>query len=68
MHCLGPFVIFEWNKKLVIFKDMERRSRDVIEVLSRHLPGGTEENHENPQSKYLIFRPRFKLITSQIQV
>jgi hypothetical protein len=22
----------------------------IIEVLSRHLPGGTEQNHENPES------------------
>jgi hypothetical protein len=26
---------------------MEGRSRDLVELLSLHLPGGTEENHRN---------------------
>jgi hypothetical protein len=30
-----------------------------FKVLSWHLPGGTEENHEKPQSGLLVSRPRF---------
>jgi hypothetical protein len=32
-----------------ILKNMEGRSRGLIEVLSQHMPRGTEENHENPK-------------------
>jgi hypothetical protein len=28
-------------------KNLDGSSRDLIEVLSRHFPGGTEENDEN---------------------
>jgi hypothetical protein len=42
--------------------------RGLIEVLSRNLPMGTEENHGNPQSGYMMFRPRFKLRKSRIGV
>jgi hypothetical protein len=31
-------------------KDLEGTNRGLIKVLSQHLPGGTEENHEKPQS------------------
>jgi hypothetical protein len=30
-----------------------------FKVLSRHSPGGTEDNHENPQSKYPVTRAEF---------
>jgi hypothetical protein len=35
-------MISEWW----IGKDMERSGRGLFEVLSRHFPGGTEENNE----------------------
>jgi hypothetical protein len=31
-----------------------------FKALSRHLPGGTEENYETPRSEQPIFRPRFE--------
>jgi hypothetical protein len=44
------------------FKDLEGSGRDLIEVISWHLIGGTEEYQENPQSlrrpiSRLIFEP-----------
>jgi hypothetical protein len=36
--------------------------------LYRHLPGGTEENNDDRQSGYSVFRPRFEPSTSRIQV
>jgi hypothetical protein len=29
--------------------NLERNCRDLIEILTQHFPGGTDENHENPQ-------------------
>jgi hypothetical protein len=29
---------------------MEGSGRGLIEIISRHLPGGTRDNNENPQS------------------
>jgi hypothetical protein len=40
----------------------------TFEVSSRQLPGRTEENHEEPQSRQPMFRPRFEPNTSQIGV
>jgi hypothetical protein len=31
-------------------KDLEGTSHNLIKVLSQYFPGGTEENHEKPQS------------------
>jgi hypothetical protein len=31
-----------------------------FKVLSRHMSGGTEENHENPQSEQQVSGPRFE--------
>jgi len=36
-------------------------------VLSQHLPGGTEENNEKSLSGYQIFGPRFEIGTSLLQ-
>jgi hypothetical protein len=36
-------------------------------VLSRNLPGGTKENHENPQSAHPVSGPRFEPGTSLIR-
>jgi hypothetical protein len=33
-----------------IVKDLQRGGRGVMEVLSRYIPGGTEENNDKPQS------------------
>jgi hypothetical protein len=32
---------------MMVLKDLEGRGHDLIEVLSQHLPGKTEENYEN---------------------
>jgi hypothetical protein len=42
----------EWSddRWLMNGRDMEGSGRGLIEVLSGHLPGGTEKNHENPHS------------------
>jgi hypothetical protein len=43
---------------------LERLRKDVVMgllmVLFRHLPGRTEENHENSQSAQLVSWPRFE--------
>jgi hypothetical protein len=47
---------------------MEGGDRGLIKVLSRyHLPEGTEEIHENPQSGYRVSGPRFEPETSRIR-
>jgi hypothetical protein len=38
----------------------------VMEVLSQHLPEGTEEDHEKPQLGQLVSRLRFEPRASQI--
>jgi hypothetical protein len=35
-------------------KDVEGTGHGLIVVLSQHLPGGIEENHETPQSGWLV--------------
>jgi hypothetical protein len=43
------------------------RGYGLIEVISRHLLGGAEENDEKPQSGYQVSQPRFETSTSRIQ-
>jgi hypothetical protein len=43
---LNDRIVTEWW----IGKDFEGNSHGLIEVLSQHLPGGTEESHINPQA------------------
>jgi hypothetical protein len=42
--------------------------RGLIEVPFRNCPGGTEENHENPQSEEPVFQTRFERSNSRMQV
>jgi hypothetical protein len=42
----------------------ERKWSFPIPHTSRHLIGGTEEAHENPQSGQMIPKPRFEAIAS----
>jgi len=42
------------DSKWRIGKNEEGRSRDLFKELSQNLPQGTEENHENFQSWYLV--------------
>jgi hypothetical protein len=44
-----------------------KRSWPHFKVLSRHLSGGTEGNHEKPQSGWPVFGPRFETWTSRIR-
>jgi hypothetical protein len=39
----------------------------LFKGLSRHLPEGTEKNHEKPQSGWLVTGPRFETGTSRIR-
>jgi hypothetical protein len=57
-----------WYDDRLIGRHLEGRTRGLIEALSRHLPGGTEEIHENPQSGYPVSRPRFEPRTSRIRI
>jgi hypothetical protein len=41
---------FRFSKIEELGKDREGSGSDLIEVLSRNLPNGTEENYEKPQS------------------
>jgi hypothetical protein len=36
-----------------------------LNLQPQHLPGGTEENHENPQTGQLVYRLNFKPDTSK---
>jgi hypothetical protein len=45
---------------MVIGKNLDRSDRGITEVLSQHLPGGTEEHHEKPESGQTVFRPKFE--------
>jgi hypothetical protein len=51
-----------------IGKDLEGNGYDVIKVLSRHLPGATEENRQKPQSWWPLSQPRFEPSTLRIWV
>jgi hypothetical protein len=42
----------------------KRSRRSVIEILFRNLSGGTEEDHDVPQSECLVSRPVFEWNTS----
>jgi hypothetical protein len=48
-------------------KDLERTGRGLIEVLSRRLTDGIEENQEKPQLRP-VFRPRFEASISRTKV
>jgi hypothetical protein len=39
--------------------------RDLIEVLSRHLPDGTEKTHQRPEFGLPLSLPRFEQAPSQ---
>jgi hypothetical protein len=47
---------------------MDGSGRGLIEVLSQHLAGGTEENDENFQSGYPVARPKLEPRISQTRV
>jgi hypothetical protein len=49
-------------------KDLKRRCRGLIEILSQHLPGGTQKNDESPQSGQPLYRPEFEPNTTTIYV
>jgi hypothetical protein len=49
-----------------IWKDLEKSGRNLVKVLSRHVPGGTEENNEKPHWGYPVWRPRFEPSTSRV--
>jgi hypothetical protein len=51
-----------------IGKDLEGGSRGLIELLSRHLPGGAERNHEKCHSEYPVSRPRSEQNISWVRV
>jgi hypothetical protein len=40
---------------------------DCFKVISRHSPGGTEKNHENPRSSWPVSGPTFEPGTSRIR-
>jgi hypothetical protein len=54
---------------MTVSNELERMWKEavVVKVLSQHLPGGTEENHEKPQYEELVSRPRFEHGTSRIR-
>jgi hypothetical protein len=44
----------EWMEDKYVGQDLEQNSHGLCEVLSWDLPGGTDENHEKPQSGQLV--------------
>jgi hypothetical protein len=46
-------------------RNLEEIDFGIIEVLSQHLPEGTEKTTKKSPSGWPMFRPRFELITSQ---
>jgi hypothetical protein len=47
--------------------EFEGNCRDLIEILFRNLPGGTEENNSRPQSWYPVPLAEIRTSTSRIQ-
>ena len=39
---------------------------DMIQVIDIHMPGGTDDNHEEPQLRQPVSRPKFEPGTSRI--
>jgi hypothetical protein len=48
------------DDKMVSEKDVEMVVMTQFQILSQHLPGWTEEDHEEPQSEYPVFKQRFE--------
>jgi hypothetical protein len=57
-----------WQDDRRIGKNLKKGHHSRAVILSSHLPWGTEENHKKPQSWYPVYRPRFEVRTSEIQV
>jgi hypothetical protein len=53
---------------MIVNNELKRMWKEVVmakfKVLSQHLPVGTEENHEKPQSGQPVSGPRFEPGTS----
>jgi hypothetical protein len=58
----------EWLMITEFFKDLEGSGHGLLEAQCRHLNRGAGEDYLSVQSGYLVSRPVFKLITSEIQV
>jgi hypothetical protein len=63
----GDFVTVTIQTKLRwwIGRDLKGNGRDIIELLVRHLPGGTEGNHEKSVKIAVVLTPRFEPNTSE---
>jgi hypothetical protein len=52
------------NDWMMVNNELERISEEAVvisfKVLSRHLPGSTEEYHEKSHSSYLVAQPRLE--------
>jgi hypothetical protein len=59
------------NERMIVNNELERMWKEAVVakfmVLSRHLPGGTKENHEKPQSGQPVSGPRIEHGTSRIR-
>jgi hypothetical protein len=55
LECLH-FILSNGRITELIGKGLDVNCRGVLQDLSQNLPGGSEEEHENPQSKYLVSR------------
>jgi hypothetical protein len=59
-HHYVDYMAFDGGMFSELEKGLETSRHGLIVVISWHLPGGTEENHEKLQSGELESQPRFK--------
>jgi hypothetical protein len=55
LYCLSVRRLYGVDdRRMMNWKGLYGSNRGLIDVLSQHLPGGTEENHRNPQAIHHI--------------
>jgi hypothetical protein len=61
---LSVFKVYVSGGKMVSEKDLEMVVMAQFQILSQRWPGWTEEDHEEPQPEYSVFKHRFESGTS----
>jgi hypothetical protein len=55
------------KERKITGKDLERNGRDILEVILRHFPGASDENHERFPSPYPISLPTTEHVTNRFR-
>jgi hypothetical protein len=71
LHCVNNADYIRSNHYIVVNNELERMWKEAamayLKILTRHLPGLTEELHENYQSELPVSWPRFEPHTSELE-